>query len=40
MFQEINEHRKNKKLLQIIQKNQQIITEKGVQTVINSKKMA
>ncbi len=40
MFQEINEHRKNKKLLQIIQKNQQIITAKGVQTVINSKKMA
>lgn len=40
MFQEINEHRKNKKLLQIIQKNQQIITAKGAQTVNNSKKMA
>ena len=38
MFQEINEHRKNKKLLQIIQKNQQIITAEGVQTVNNSKK--
>ncbi len=38
MFQGLNEHRKNKKLLQIIQKNQQIITAEGAQTVNNSKK--
>ena len=38
MFQVINEHRKNTKLLQIIKINHEIITTKGVQTVNNSKK--
>lgn len=38
MFQVINEHRKNTKLLQIIKINHEIITTKTTEMVINRQK--